>query len=253
MKKAFDRLAAPICLLLIMSVLLSFLSGCTQAPPEQSTEPTSNTEDKTEAEQKTEAETPKRPMGEAEEPTNKKEYFSIPYEYYDFRDDTIVIELFDGYQYIDYTVDDFKDIGCIEIRKQTYEYHAWFTLKLSTKSKQNVLDTVRIIENQRRKEVRYVHPSEIFSPPPYDDYDFRDNKIYFALFRGYQDTEYTIEDFKEIGCIKIEKKTNNDLAWFVLTLSVNSKQNVLDMIKILEQQDREEIAQILPVEIARPC
>lgn len=72
------------------------------------------------------------------------------------------------------------------------------------------------------------------------DDDFDDNVVLITIGYPYNNREYTVEDFAEIGCIDLidiwtEKGTN---IWLIqkLVLNQNSKQNVLDSIKWLEAQ-----------------
>lgn len=74
------------------------------------------------------------------------------------------------------------------------------------------------------------------------DDDFTDNEILIVVTPENNFREYTINDFSNIGCIEIEDLTiepkENELCRiFHLTLSVHSKQNVLDSIKMLEERE----------------
>ena len=72
--------------------------------------------------------------------------------------------------------------------------------------------------------------------------DFTDNEILIVVTPENNFIEYTINDFSAIGCVEIEDLTiepkENELCRiFHLTLSVHSKQNVLDSIKVLEERE----------------
>ncbi len=74
------------------------------------------------------------------------------------------------------------------------------------------------------------------------DDEFTDNEILIVTTPDNNFREYTISDFSDIGCIEIEDLTiepkEGELCRiFHLTLSVHSKENVLNSIKILEDRD----------------
>ncbi len=72
------------------------------------------------------------------------------------------------------------------------------------------------------------------------DDDFDDDFVTIVIKYPYNDREYTIEDFTEIGCIEVidmwKKKAPNLAMIYKLILDQHSKQNVLDSIKWLEAQ-----------------
>lgn len=72
------------------------------------------------------------------------------------------------------------------------------------------------------------------------DEDFALNKVIVELFSEYEDVEYTIESFADAGCTRLYEcwRADDDfIKLFVLTLDKESKENVLEMIKILEQRE----------------
>ena len=74
------------------------------------------------------------------------------------------------------------------------------------------------------------------------DDDFTDNEILIVVTPENNFREYAVNDFSAIGCIDIEDLTiepkEDELCRiFHLTLSVHSKQNVLDSIKMLEERE----------------
>lgn len=74
------------------------------------------------------------------------------------------------------------------------------------------------------------------------DDDFTDNEILIVVTPENNFREYTVNDFSAIGCIEIEDLTiepkEGELCRiFHLTLSVHSKKNVLNSIKILEERN----------------
>ncbi|MBQ2735178.1 MAG: S8 family serine peptidase [Clostridia bacterium] len=71
---------------------------------------------------------------------------------------------------------------------------------------------------------------------------FADDRILLLMMPFANFTEYTTEDFAYVGCIEMRDlwtniKPNKVCRIIGLTLDKKSKQNVLDMIKILEQRD----------------
>ena len=72
--------------------------------------------------------------------------------------------------------------------------------------------------------------------------DFSGDKILFGVFPEYNQYEYTVEDFLEIGCTDVTeissyKEGKPTSRCLVITLDKNSKENVLAMIKILELRE----------------
>ena len=71
--------------------------------------------------------------------------------------------------------------------------------------------------------------------------DFVDNKILFGVFPEYNEYEYTVDDFADVGCIDYKEimtykpgKPNSRI--MRITLDKHSKENVLAMIKKLEER-----------------
>lgn len=72
--------------------------------------------------------------------------------------------------------------------------------------------------------------------------DFVDNKILFGVFPEYNEYEYTVDDFADVGCIDYKEimtykpgKPNSRI--MRITLDKHSKENVLAMIKKLEARE----------------
>lgn len=81
--------------------------------------------------------------------------------------------------------------------------------------------------------------------------NFVDNQLLVEIQPYAKLYEYSIEDFKEVGCIEVKNLFKMQLViegrsnrWLVLTLDIRSKQNVIDCMKIL--QGREDITRVTP-------
>jgi hypothetical protein len=74
------------------------------------------------------------------------------------------------------------------------------------------------------------------------DANFEDNRINVYIQPFANEKQYTVDDFKDIGCIEVKnagyysKKNDCYYLWLYLTLDKHSKQNVLDMMKILDMR-----------------
>lgn len=72
------------------------------------------------------------------------------------------------------------------------------------------------------------------------DENFSPNKVIVELFSEYENVDYIVESFADVGCIKLYERWRADddfIKSFVLTLDKDSKENVLEMIKVLEKRD----------------
>lgn len=76
------------------------------------------------------------------------------------------------------------------------------------------------------------NPEKKYSNETLED-NFEDNEIIIIVFEKYRDKEFVPEDFAEIDCVAVRSSGG---CYRLLTLSENSKQNVLDCIKILEHR-----------------
>ncbi len=72
------------------------------------------------------------------------------------------------------------------------------------------------------------------------DEDFSPDKVIVELFPEYESVDYTVESFADVGCTKLYERWRADddfIKSFVLTIDKDSKENVLEMIKVLEKRD----------------
>ena len=84
------------------------------------------------------------------------------------------------------------------------------------------------------------NPEKVYCSATVQD-DFKDNRIIIVTFSEYNLYSYTVEDFAEIGCIALQnlwydQEDLTKVRIISLTLGEQSKQNVLDCIKILQQR-----------------
>ena len=82
----------------------------------------------------------------------------------EFTEDGIIIIVFPEYNFESYTVDDFSEIGCIEVKELSYDVEAgvlnrFILLTLDEKSKQNVLDCIQVL--QQRVDIYSAEPNLI--------------------------------------------------------------------------------------------
>ena len=73
------------------------------------------------------------------------------------------------------------------------------------------------------------------------DNNFSDYELLLVMFPEYNFVEYTVADFEYVGCIEVEDLTIGPTEGklckiLALTLDTHSKENVLNVIKILEQR-----------------
>ena len=71
--------------------------------------------------------------------------------------------------------------------------------------------------------------------------NFSDYELLLVMLPEYNFVEYTVADFEYVGCIKVEDLTIGPTEGklckiLALTLDTHSKENVLNVIKILEQR-----------------
>lgn len=74
--------------------------------------------------------------------------------------------------------------------------------------------------------------------------EFTDDEILVTVFPEWEEEEYTASDFQEVGCIAVEEIFNGERTdipsrILLLTLNIQSKENVLDAIDLLE--DRQDV------------
>ena len=84
----------------------------------------------------------------------------------DFSDDEILLVMFPEYNFVEYTANDFKCIGCIEVEDLTIaptegKLCKILYLKLDTHSKENVLNAIRLLE--LRRDVYCAEPNYLMS------------------------------------------------------------------------------------------
>ena len=172
----------------------------------------------------------------------------------DFRDDMIMVCIKKGYSEVkqEYTVEDFPylELRSVETGMEYIEgFRAVLHLYLKTPGKQNVLDAIYLLEKDGR--IYYAGPKHVSlenqEEPVHCDAtmenDFADDMILVLIKKSYSEIkqEYTLEDFPylELDTIKtgMTYYPCNRVSLF-LYLKTPGKQNILDAIALLEQDER---------------
>ena len=71
-------------------------------------------------------------------------------------------------------------------------------------------------------------------------YNFLDDRVIVIIKPEYEDKEYAMEEFSEVGCVELiehSRVEGSDLKRFTLMLGVKSKPNVLKALNILDKRD----------------
>lgn len=159
--KKIQRITSTIGLILTVSILLCFLAGCDLVihPPEDGTVGAD--------------------MGKPTEKVTEKlqkKYCTATLDD-NFCDDEVLVYLLPEYKDVEYTVEDFADIGCIYLEAWTSDDDPIkeLDLILDKNSKENVLEAIKKLE--KREDVYYAKPEYVYyidaSPDDYDPYSSR--------------------------------------------------------------------------------
>lgn len=140
--KKIQRITSTIGLILTVSILLCFLSGCDLVihPPEDGTVGAD--------------------MGKPTEKVTEKlqkEYCTATADG-DFVSDKVLIKLFPEYEKIEYTVEDFANIGCVSLKDNTPkgDHIKCYIIQLDKKSRDNVI--LQIKELEKREDIYSASP-----------------------------------------------------------------------------------------------
>ncbi len=114
---------------------------------------------------------------------------------------------------------------------QAYELHLL--------TPENVLE-LYLMHAEKEGYLNEKDPEKYYTGATIDD-NFYADKIIIVIFPEYTLYPYTVEDFAEIGCVELrnlwfDEDDPSEARIISLTLDKNSKQNVLDCIKILEHR-----------------
>ena len=187
--------------------------------------------------------------------TNEEKVIFTSKRYDNIAGDRLVVSLFSGYDYRDYSAADFSEVDCekLEVKTIGNDTFLYLSIPLLDKSnigaeenRKNILTALKKIE--ARKDVRMVFPKygKSVCTTTIDGF-FSGNEITIMPFPEYNNYEYTIDDFKDINCISIREigpaKDGILYRCFGLKIAGNDKANVLAAIKILEKRDDISIAE----------
>ncbi len=188
-----------------------------------------------------------------------------------FEDNLILVGIMPHLYQKEYTVRDFADIGCVEISQTVVGRYVdpdsgkqypqtKLTLVLDQHSKDNVISALRILE--AREDVMFAEPTPYYYPqstskiPKFEkkytadnislDGNYHDNMVIVSFMPGIYARDKTPEDFSEVGCIEIRSVIDGKIVHpetgekypqmiLCLVLDKNSKENVINAIRILEK------------------
>ena len=156
-RNRISQYSKPTTLTALLLVLLLLISGCADPSAMAGEDVTTPAEATTTVP----ATTTGRPDG------LEKQYCNATVED-DFIDNKINIIVFPEYNFVEYTVDDFSEIGCINVYEDTYkppqegELGRQLQLTLKERSKENVLKAIKLLE--QREDIYKAYPSLIMYP-----------------------------------------------------------------------------------------
>ena len=142
------------------------------------------------------------------------------------------------------------DYPCMETEQIVHGYLFWYSsgrtmliykdgavYGLSKAYEQGVINAGQVLDlyliyADQKGYLSVRNPEKKYSNETLED-NFTDNEIIIIVFEEYRDKEFIPEDFAEIDCIAVRSSGG---CYRLLTLSENSKQNVLDCQSILEHR-----------------